>query len=439
MKITSRLFVISALVLVLISAPLTNLVQPVSAAAPGCVDSSPVSATYTASVCITAPAGGATFLGNGTITGTVSVTGTNPGVQRMVFYLNSTYLLTSFTSPYSFILPTNRYVDGAYTLYAEAVMRDGFTTAQTSIPLNLNTGTTTPPINPNTFTPTSGRPAGGQPFVVATVGDGASGEVNATNVTNLIKNNDPNLFLYLGDVYEQGSIAEFFNWYGNSGSFFDQFRSITDPTIGHHEYLSDPNGSAYFYYWDNIPSYYAFTANGWRIISLNTHGAAGGTNSVEYKWLQTELATNPSTCTIAYYHNPLYSIGVEAPAPSMSSIWQLLAQNSVDIVLSGNDHDYERWVPMDGNGVPSPTGMTEFIVGTGGHALQTITGTDSRVAYSNSTNPTAYGALFLTLNPTDANYSYRSAVDGSVLDSGTIQCVGQSTQTTNLYLPYIIR
>jgi hypothetical protein len=434
MKTTFRYLLLAVLLLAFISAPTTRLVQPALAAPANCADSSPLSALYVVEVCITSPASGDTFITNGTITATASVlSGTNPGVQRMIFYLDSTYLLTSYASPYSFTLPTNRYVDGSYTLYAQALMRDGFTTTQASITLILNTGTITPPVNTNTFTPTSGRPAGGQPFVLAAVGDGASGETGAANVTTLIKNNNPNLFLYLGDVYEQGSIAEFFNWYGNSGSFFDQFHSITDPTVGHHEYLVDGNASPYFYYWDNVPNYYSFDANGWHIISLNSHGAAGGTNSAEYQWLQTDLAAHPATCTIAYYHNPLYSIGVEPPDLAMNSIWQLLAQNYADIVLSGNDHDYERWVPMDGNGVPNSNGITEFVIGTGGHSLQTITGSDSRVAFSDSADS---GVLFLTLNSNNASFSFVNP-NQVVLDSGTIPCNPVATFSNTIYFPLI--
>ena len=74
---------------------------------------------------------------------------------------------------------------------------------------------------------------------VRTTGDGASGEPNAIAVTNLIDGLDPNLFLYLGDVYEKGSIAEYANWFGPSGSpgvYYGRLKEITDPTIGNHEY-----------------------------------------------------------------------------------------------------------------------------------------------------------------------------------------------------------
>ena len=184
------------------------MAQSALAAPANCADSLSSSTLYTVEVCIASPSNGDTLSTNATITGTVSVlSGTNPGVQQMIFYLGGTYLLTAFSSPYTFTLPTNRYVDGTYTLSAQALMRDGFTTSVASISIILSTGTLTPPVNTNTFTPTSGNPAGGKPFVVAAVGDGASGENNSKNVVNLINSLNPNLFLYLVDVYYSGSIA----------------------------------------------------------------------------------------------------------------------------------------------------------------------------------------------------------------------------------------
>ena len=441
MKTILRNLIISIIVVGFISAPMNGMTQSVLAAPANCADSFNSVGAYTVEVCITSPNNGDTLSSNATITGTASVlSGTNPGVQQMIFDLGGTYLLTAFSSPYTFTLPTNRYVDGSYTLSAQALMRDGFTTSAASISITLSTLTLTPPVNTNTFTPTSGRPAGGQPFVVATVGDGAGGEPNTTKVTDMIANVNPNLFLYLGDVYEQGSIAEFYNWYG-TGTFFGQFRSITDPTVGHHEYLS-VGAAPYYYYWDNVPKYYSFNANGWHFISLNSNGiniGGVGPNSPEYKWLQADLAANPSPCTIAYFHHPLYSIGPEGVEAAMVDIWKLLAQNEVDIVLTGNDHDYERWKPMNDNGVVSPTGMTEFVLGVGGHSMQTVVNSDSRVAFWTDANPAGFGALFLTLNPTSASFSYRSALDGSVLDSGNIGCVDPSIPIHIIYYPLIFR
>ncbi len=402
----------------------TGSTGPIEVQATSCISSSPPSGDYTARVCFTNPGSGGTLTGDATVGATVDVTGTSPvGVQDMVFYLDGTYLLTAFSNPYTFSLPTRDWVDGSHTLSVDADMRDKFTTRQGNLTVNFNNGISSIPVNPNQFQPSTGTsPASGAPFIVAAGGDGASGDPAATRVSDLIASINPNLFLYLGDVYQNGSLAEFYNWYGTSSNF-GRFRSITDPTIGNHEYLT-PGAAGYFDYWNNIPSYYSFNAGGWHFISLNSNlsrlGAAGRADQIQ--WLQQDLAANAQSCTIAYYHHPFFNIGPEGPTTALSSIWALLAQYGVSIVLNGHDHDYQRWVPLDGSGQPGANGITEFVIGSAGHGLQKITNTDNRAAYYNDNNPAAFGVLVLQLTQGFASFAYQDT-NGSTLDSGVIPCV----------------
>jgi hypothetical protein len=427
LRILSILVISLALTLSNFNAPIN-----VRAATVGCASSSPSTGKYTVNICITSPANNASLTGNATVTATFTITsGTNPGIQRMIFNLGTGYLLTDFTSPFTFTLPSNKWADGAYTLYASALMRDGFTTAQASIAVKFSNGNATAPVNTNHFSPTGGTtPAGGQPFVVAASGDGASGEAASSKVISTISSLNPNLFLYLGDVYESGSMAEFYNWYGTGSANFSVLRAITDPTIGNHEYGNGIGGTGYFNYWDNIPNYYSFNAGGWHFISLNSNSSKIGVSSTsaQYQWLQQDLMANAQTCTIVYYHQPLFNIGPEGPTTAMASIWSLLAQYNVPIVLNGHDHDYQRWVALDANGQPSPNGITEFVAGGAGHGLQTFNTTDTRVAYSNDLNPTAFGVLLLQLSSSGAKFSYHSS-SGSILDSGSIPCVSSPVAT----------
>jgi hypothetical protein len=424
-------FLTSILIIVLLVSPSFIQAAPVLAAN-GCVSSSPASGAYTVTICIASPLDDSVLIGNATVTATASITGTNPGVQRMIFYINGFYLLTDFSSPYTFTLPSNKWADGSYNLTASTLMRDGFSSSAALITVTLNNGYSTAPVNTNHFQPSSGTsPVSGQPFVVAAAGDGASGEASAAKVANTITSLNPNLFLYLGDVYESGSMAEFYNWYGTSSSNFGVLRAITDPTIGNHEYGNSIGGIGYFDYWNNVPNYYSFNAGGWHFISLNSNYTKIGVTptSAQYLWLQQDLAANAQACTIVYYHQPLFNIGPEGPTTAMASFWSLMAQYEVSIVLNGHDHDYQRWVPLDGNGNPSPTGITEFIAGGGGHGLLTISSSDSRVAYSNYLNPAAFGVLLLQLSGTGANYSYHSS-NGSILDSGFVPCVNAGSTPT---------
>jgi chitodextrinase len=381
-------------------------------------------------LCFTDPAPGATLTGDATVSAAVTFTGTGPGIQRVIFYINGQYLLTDYQAPYTFNLPSARWVDSGYTLSVEALLRDSSLTPQASQTVTFANGVTGQPVNTNTFQPTGGTaPANGAPFVVAVGGDGASGETNATNVSNLIDSIHPNLFLYLGDVYEKGSLTEFYNWYGTASTNFGRFRAITNPTVGNHEY-DKGSASGYFDYWDNVPNYYSFDAGGWHFVSLNSNSRYVGVDSLsaQYAWLQADLAAHSQACTIAYYHHPLFNIGPEGVTTAMADIWSLMASNHVTIVLNGHDHTYQRWVPLDGSGQPAVGGITEFVAGAAGHGLQTIANSDSRVAYSNSLNPDAFGVLKFELNPSGAAFSYINTT-GSVLDSGVIPCVQSLVDT----------
>jgi len=424
-----ELFVILSMLLTIV---VPQFPTPVLAAGTNCVTSNSPSGTYTVTPCISIPADGVTISGDQTVTGIYSTTGANPGVAKLIFYLGGQYLLTDYGTPYTFTLPSAKFVDGSYSLGVAALMKDGFTSQLASITITLNNGITTPPVNNNTFTPTTGTiPPAGQPFTLVTAGDGADGATNSNNVTNLIESWNPNLFLYVGDVYEKGTATEFYNWYGQVSTFYGRFRPITDPIIGNHEY---ENGVApgYFDYWNNVPNYYSYNAAGWHFIALNSNCGLRqdcAVGQAQYQWLQNDLNTHNNMCTIAYFHHPVYNVGPEGYATAMNDMWALMASKGVDIVLTGHDHDYQRWVPLNGSGVPSSTGMTEFVVGTGGHGIQNFIVTDSRMAVGYDTSPYSFGALRLQLNSNGAGFQYINS-QGLLLDSGAIPCSGAPADVT---------
>src|SRR5436190_1174650 len=316
--------------------------------------------SYAINVCLDEPADGANLSGDVTVSGSASTISGTANVQRLVFYVDGQYALTDFEAPYSFTLPTDRWVDGSHRIEVTAELRDGLPATD---------------------------PAG----VNVTFSNG---------VTTL----------------------------------FGQFRSITNPVIGNHEYSVSPTAAGYYDYWDNIHPYYDYYANGWHFIALDStsQGSQQMAGSDQYNWLQGVLQANQQPCTVAYWHHPPFNIGPEADATRMDEIWKLLAQYHVPIVLTGHDHDYQRWVPMDGDGNPSPDGVTEFVVGTGGHSEQTFVDTDSRVAAQFSKQQ--FGAMRMELNSDGAAYQFVTAA-GQRLDSGSIQCSGTPTDTASPSTP----
>ena len=431
----------SGVIVALVLASASVLLTTEAAAAATCQTSGPVGGTYTVNVCLTAPSDGATLTGDTTVTATIAtVTGTSPGTQRMVFRYTPpgggpTYLLTDYQSPYTFVLPTTKFVDGAYGLSAEALMRDTFTTPPTSVGLTFTNGITTPPVNTNTWSPTPGtNPAPGRTFTVAAAGDGAGGDASETAVGNLIAGWDPNLFLYTGDVYEKGTQTEFTNWYGfpvPGNTFYGRFRDITNPTVGNHEYVAG-HAPGYFDYWDNAPHFYSVDTHGWHLISLDTNVEMNGfgPGSAQYDWLVNDLNSNSQPCTLAFWHQPRFNIGDEGATPAVAQIWSLLADHGVDLVVNGHDHTYQRWEALDGAGNPSASGITELISGGGGHALGTFPGSDSRVAFKAA----EFGAVRLGLNAAGAAYQFTTAT-GTTLDSGSVKCDTSTVDNANPSAP----
>jgi hypothetical protein len=404
--------------------------NPVRAQSSNCVDSAPVG-TYVVHLCITAPASGAVLSGNVTVTATATVTGTNPGVNELVFFLDQQSspipILTDFASAnlstFGFTLPTAYWVDGGHTLEVQAMMKSGGETGPVTtfagIDVTFANGVTSPHANTNTFSPVSAGGSG--PIVVGAIGDGPDGQADVPAVTNLIGSWNPSLLLYLGDVYNDGRYAEYTNYYDPT---LGQFRGITNPTIGNHEYEGG-DASGYFNYWDSQRHYYSFDAGSWHIISLDSNDSPSYgqflPGSAQYDWLANELTASAADCTLVYFHHPFLNVGEEGAQAKLSTIWQLMAQHGVDLVLAGHDHDYQRWTPLDGAGNPDPNGITQFIVGTGGHGLQQQTVADSRMVKGFFQSDGIFGALRLELNADGAGYQFISTA-GAVRDSGTVDC-----------------
>jgi hypothetical protein len=225
--------------------------------------------------------------------------------------------------------------------------------------------------------------------------------------------------LTLGDhAYEDGSEKSFRDCYGPT---WGRHKDRTRPTPGNHDYHTR-NGRPYFEYFGDQagPSgrgYYSFDLGAWHLVSLNSIVDAKR-NSDQVKWLGEDLKANPKTCTLAYWHIPVFSSGDHGDSPQMAEVWKVLYAAGADIVLNGHDHDYERFPQMNPEGQADPRGIREFVVGTGGGGVYKW-GRDRRNSEVRDNN--SYGVLKLTLAPTSYQWEFIPAV-GKFTDSGTGIC-----------------
>lgn len=170
--------------------------------------------------------------------------------------------------------------------------------------------------------------------------------------------------LLLGDItYPRGRLREFTACYHPT---WGRFKDRTWPSPGNHEYLT-PGARGYFDYFGAAAGagYYRLKLGSWQVYSLNSN-LAPGPAAVQLAWLKQELAAHPSHCILAYWHHPLYSSGGHGSIARMEHAWRSLHDAGAEIVLSGHDHDYERFAPQDAAGKLDARGIRQFVVGTGG-------------------------------------------------------------------------
>ena len=252
-------------------------------------------------------------------------------------------------------------------------------------------------------------PAPKEPAVVWAVGDGADGSARARSVARTIARDRPERLLYLGDVYERGTAAEFRR---NFGGVYGSLARVTEPTPGNHEWARRRQG--YYPYWRRIRGralqpWYRLTLAGWEIFTLNSE-AAHGRGSSQLRWLRRRLRSGSGDCRLAFWHRPRYSAGlVHGDAPDVAPLWSAL-RGRFRLALNGHEHDMQRLRRRDG--------ITQFVSGAGGRARYGLRRGDRRLAFGRADRN---GALRILLRPGAATLEFRAA-GGAVLDRSRVRC-----------------
>jgi hypothetical protein len=151
---------------------------------------------------------------------------------------------------------------------------------------------------------------------------------------------------------------------------------------------------------------------------VTLHSERGfGPGSVQQEWLSADLAAHGGgACTLAYWHHPVFSSGEHGNDPRMATTWKKLDEAGVDIVLTGHDHDYERFAPQTYEGVADPNGIRQFVVGTGGRDLRPFRAVQPNNEVRNSRS---HGVLKPTLHAASYEWEFvpvgdlRSAIRGA--------------------------
>jgi hypothetical protein len=238
----------------------------------------------------------------------------------------------------------------------------------------------------------------------------------------------------LGDnVYPDGSSERFSSCYAPS---WGRHKARTHPAAGNHEYDTQ-DAAGYFGYFgaaagDPTKGYYSYDLGAWHVLVLNSNCSfvgGCGAGSAQEQWLRQDLAAHSAACTLAYWHAPRFSSGGEHGSdPGMEPFWRALYEAGADLVLSGHDHDYERFAPQDPVGnADANYGIREFVVGTGGARHEALATTP--VPHSEVRNDDTFGVIKLTLHPSTYDWTFVPEAGKSFTDSGSGSCHGAPPAT----------
>jgi len=235
----------------------------------------------------------------------------------------------------------------------------------------------------------------------------------------------PGTVMAVGDLAYPDGTKENFDCYDRT---WGRVKGRTRPSPGNHEFHMH-GATFYFSYFgqaagDPKAGYYSYDLGAWHVIVLNSECIdIGGCNvgSAQEKWLRADLTAHPAVCTLAYFHKPLFSSGgAHGDDPEIIPIWQALYDANADVVVSGHDHDYERFAPQTPLAKADPQrGIREFVVGTGGKNHRPFS---TPHANSEVTNADTFGVLKLTLRSGAYDWQFIPEAGRTFTDSGSGSC-----------------
>ncbi len=257
------------------------------------------------------------------------------------------------------------------------------------------------------------------------VGAGDIADCDASPTAALLDNIPGTVFTAGDNAYPNGSSSDYSQCYDPS---WGRHKARTRPSPGNHDHNTS-GAAGYFGYFGAQAGpaglgYYSYELGAWHIISLDSeydYGVGIDPTSPQGQWLRADLAATTKRCILAYWHYPRFSSGSNHGSdPALQTFWDALYAAGATIVISGHDHEYERFAPQAPDGTADPVrGIREFVVGTGGAGLYSL---GTPLPNSEVGNDNSHGVLKLTLSDGSYTWEFIPVAGDSFRDSGSGTC-----------------
>src|SRR5215213_10209641 len=274
----------------------------------------------------------------------------------------------------------------------------------------------------------------GSTFSFAGVGDYGGGSSQETQIAANIANGGTQFVQTLGDnIYPEAADPDFTTRYSDyDARFYAPYAAaMSQQTLwlagGNHEYYG--NEAFWQHIWmPNDERWYSYDWGDAHFLVLDTEQPyTPGTP--QYQFAQTDLSANQSKVwRIVVVPRPPYSSlsNNSSSVAVRTNLVPLFEQQHVQLVLTGNSHNYERSYPLLG-GVPQTSGGVTYIVsGGGGNGLnQFLIGQPSWSAFRQA----AYEHVRVTVSSTSLQIDTIGET-GAIFDSTTISSGSGVTPTS---------
>jgi predicted phosphodiesterase len=185
--------------------------------------------------------------------------------------------------------------------------------------------------------------------------------------------------------------------------------------LGNHD---SPNQKQYKLFNMNGQRFYTFKPkDGVRFFALDSNYL----DPEQLQWAEKELKASGSDWKIAFFHHPLYSSGERHGSDTAlkDQLEPLFQRYSVDVVLTGHDHVYERIKPQKG--------IQYFVVG---NSAKVRKGDLEEIGLTAKGFDTGYGFMLVELDGDQFHFQVISDA-GKTIDSGTVVRNRQSNAPAN--------